>query len=664
MVSKLFSLLFSVLFVFNLNAQNWTRIDTIFAPGGVTVKDFTAPVFGDLDDDGDFDLVLGNIDLEVEYFENIGSASQPKFLKDETMFASIYAGGYQFTNSDYPALADLDADGDLDLVIGGYNGLKHYKNTGSSTSAEWTFDSLFANVNEETGTDPRPAFADLDDDGDIDLIVGTGESLFGGPDAGICIGFRNTGTPQSPVFERDDALVTGIPDVGLNAYPALADLDNDQDYDLLIGRDGATFYYYKNTGTPSSPVWTSNNLFSVVETTNYWKDPTFVDLDGDSDLDLVYGTANGNLYVYENTGTISSPQFAYNNSYFKVIKTDGYSSASFADFDNDGDLDMISGSALEGIVYIRNDGTASSPSFTKTNFLSLNPGTFASPVFIDFDNDGDYDIVSGNNMGTLILYENNNGTFTANTNAFPGIDIGWGSIPAFADLDDDGDEDLLVGGDDPNTSKFYLNDGNNNFTENTTMLAGVSFPRGTSPVFTDIDNDGDYDLFIGKTFGGAIDFYENTGTRKEPVWQLNNALLEDISADQNAHPGFADLDDDGRKDLILGEYNGNLTFYKNNFAPTSVETVAEIPEEFLLEQNYPNPFNPVTEIRFQIPASTFVKLSVYDILGNEIKTLVNEVKNAGSYNIRFYAGNLASGIYLYKLKAGDIVLTKKMILQK
>jgi photosystem II stability/assembly factor-like uncharacterized protein len=90
----------------------------------------------------------------------------------------------------------------------------------------------------------------------------------------------------------------------------------------------------------------------------------------------------------------------------------------------------------------------------------------------------------------------------------------------------------------------------------------------------------------------------------------------------------------------------------------------EIPSQFILEQNYPNPFNPSTTIRFQVPSSSFVNLKVYDVLGNEVATLVNEEKLAGSYEVNFDAKGLSSGIYFYTLNAGSVIETKKMILLK
>ncbi len=85
---------------------------------------------------------------------------------------------------------------------------------------------------------------------------------------------------------------------------------------------------------------------------------------------------------------------------------------------------------------------------------------------------------------------------------------------------------------------------------------------------------------------------------------------------------------------------------------------------YKLNQNYPNPFNPVTSIKYSIKENTNVYLSVYDILGREIRSLVNENKNPGEYEVKFDAGGITSGIYFYRLKAGDFIQTKKMLILK
>ena len=95
-----------------------------------------------------------------------------------------------------------------------------------------------------------------------------------------------------------------------------------------------------------------------------------------------------------------------------------------------------------------------------------------------------------------------------------------------------------------------------------------------------------------------------------------------------------------------------------------IEVEVEIPGEFSLSQNYPNPFNPVTNIKYSISSRQFVTLKVYDVLGNEIATLVNEELSAGEYEVEFDAAGLSSGIYIYRLQAGTFIETKRMMLLK
>ncbi|MEW5798168.1 MAG: T9SS type A sorting domain-containing protein [Bacteroidota bacterium] len=98
--------------------------------------------------------------------------------------------------------------------------------------------------------------------------------------------------------------------------------------------------------------------------------------------------------------------------------------------------------------------------------------------------------------------------------------------------------------------------------------------------------------------------------------------------------------------------------------PTSVNNKSEVPAEYVLSQNFPNPFNPSTTIAFQIPRRGFVTLKVYDVLGKEITTLVQEERSAGRYTVRFDASSLASGLYFYRLRSDNNVSIKKMILMK
>lgn len=112
----------------------------------------------------------------------------------------------------------------------------------------------------------------------------------------------------------------------------------------------------------------------------------------------------------------------------------------------------------------------------------------------------------------------------------------------------------------------------------------------------------------------------------------------------------------------------NYDFIINNWmasTPTGTDDFEEkVPADFALLQNYPNPFNPSTQITFSLPERSNVTLKIFDILGKEIATLVNETKSAGTYNVNFDASKLSSGVYIYSIQAGDFAESRKMLLMK
>jgi hypothetical protein len=115
--------------------------------------------------------------------------------------------------------------------------------------------------------------------------------------------------------------------------------------------------------------------------------------------------------------------------------------------------------------------------------------------------------------------------------------------------------------------------------------------------------------------------------------------------------------------IFAGTLNHGV--YRSSESTTSIENDnINSPATFALEQNYPNPFNPSTSIQYRVSNNSQVSIKVYDVLGNEVATLVNEQKPVGTYEVKFNAAGLSSGIYLYKLQAGSMVETKKMLLLK
>ncbi|NWF51281.1 MAG: T9SS type A sorting domain-containing protein [Ignavibacteriaceae bacterium] len=146
---------------------------------------------------------------------------------------------------------------------------------------------------------------------------------------------------------------------------------------------------------------------------------------------------------------------------------------------------------------------------------------------------------------------------------------------------------------------------------------------------------------------------------------LNNnvqTIIDSILIDQN---------DNVRLNFVLGSVQlatvwlDDISIVETFTGTTDVSLDNELqPKDFTLFQNYPNPFNPRTTIKYFIPTSEFVTLKVYDVLGNEVATLVDEYKTAGSYEVDFDAAGLSSGVYFYKLQSGSFVESKKMIYLK
>jgi len=152
-------------------------------------------------------------------------------------------------------------------------------------------------------------------------------------------------------------------------------------------------------------------------------------------------------------------------------------------------------------------------------------------------------------------------------------------------------------------------------------------------------------------------YYETSDSGLVAYWKFDE--LEDLGINSDGADDVRDLSIYGNHVDLEGD-----TFIEIG-GPTDVELYSyEIPTEYSLEQNYPNPFNPSTKIEYRIPEQSFVQLKVFDILGNEVATLVNEEQSSGTYRADFIGNDLTSGIYFYKIKAGGFIETKKMILLK
>ncbi len=117
-------------------------------------------------------------------------------------------------------------------------------------------------------------------------------------------------------------------------------------------------------------------------------------------------------------------------------------------------------------------------------------------------------------------------------------------------------------------------------------------------------------------------------------------------------------------DRALSDYEISITWNKELGLVTGIEEDEIIPKNFALKQNYPNPFNPDTRIKYKIPKSSFVLISVYDVLGRQVAVLMSETKHAGNYAVEFSGDKYPSGVYICKMVAGDFTDTKRMVLIK
>jgi len=165
-------------------------------------------------------------------------------------------------------------------------------------------------------------------------------------------------------------------------------------------------------------------------------------------------------------------------------------------------------------------------------------------------------------------------------------------------------------------------------------------------------------VFVGASFWGIGKTFQGTWARR--FYNPNiNSLGEAFNLDSLSSAGIF-----GYMKKITNLWADPSLKLKYDITLDAEGIVSEIPNDYVLSQNYPNPFNPTTNIKFRISEYECVSLKVYDVLGSEIVTLVNQEKSAGNYKVEFDGANLTNGIYFYQLRAGNSVETKKMLLLK
>ncbi|MCB0648400.1 MAG: T9SS type A sorting domain-containing protein [Saprospiraceae bacterium] len=578
--------------------------------------------FEDIDFDNDFDLFIGSNDGRIKYFENTGSSQIPNFKLISNFFEDIDIG---FTSS--PTFADLDGDGLNDLIVGSYQeGYFWHKRRDSLSSTFEFIDTL----RDQAGSIIKPGsifytsyLVDIDHDNDLDLFTGSS-------DPGISF-YRNIGTKNAPVFLLEQQEFISTDNFLDFIHPVLVDIDKDNDYDLFFGSNFGAITYFKNNGTPTNPKMELEKIQIPLDYLDfgYYATPTLIDIDNDGDQDLLVSPDYGKLFYYfENTGTASSPFFTYRHDHFINDWINFGSYPTWADLDGDGDIDLIGGNSSREVYFYENSGTALVPKFIASlqikDNMSSNVNAYR-PQFADLDDDGDFD-----------LY------YVARNGDLPDV--------------------IRKYGNDGTARNYKFTSTNDTLKDDSGQLIGdydMYFQ------FIDFDRDMDLDLMIGGAEGKVI-YYENVGTKALPSFHLkgNNFIPVAGSGNDRAIPFLTDIDDDTDMDLFLGRFQGGLFFYRNLEFPIVSGVDHQDQAQFQLLQNHPNPFSNTTSINFYLSASTNAKIVIYDMAGRLIATPLNQKLSPGMHTLVLDDFNLQPGYYLYSLITSQGQSTKKMLLIK
>ncbi len=379
---------------------------------------------------------------------------------------------------------DVNDDGLADVIIGDndYNNVTLVVNGGTVPQDNALMDSIDANYPSTDVSIDLPTFVttyyeDVDMDGVKDLIASTTElSLKTSENTRGVWFYKNNGTDDLPdfVFQTEGFLQNDMIENGSGSIPLLVDINNDGLIDLLIANDfnylndgnlfspnSSQINYYENVGTPTNPVFKLNKKdWNSFSNSGYPAriSPTFGDLDGEGDKDMITGTKNGRLYYYENSGgtgamnfSIAQYQLMDNNGDF--ITVSNYATPELFDLDGDGKLDLIIGQGNGPILFYRNIGTSTSFSFQLENTDLGGIGATINKAVPRFTrhNDTTYMIV-GSEDGTLSFFDDIDGNIAQGDNfhlissTYLGIDTKEVSAPIIGQLRNDNSYDLFVGG--------------------------------------------------------------------------------------------------------------------------------------------------------------------------------------------------------------------------
>ena len=383
----------------------------------------------DADNDGDKELLLGDISFpNMTLLTNGGNCKTAWMNKQDNYFPSY---DFPVDLPVFPAAFSIDVNQDslMDLIFApnaifnsaDKNAILYYKNIGNSSKALFKLEerNFLVNNTLDIGKGASPAWADINADGLLDLVVGNyGDFIETGKIPSGLFYFENNGSINNPSFvlkDKDFLNLNRFNEVSRDFSPVFADLDGDGDQDLLIGDEMGKLFYGENVAGKGKPFRMDQFVYPFMEIdVGLYAVPFIYDVNKDGLPDLLIGERNGNINFFLNTGTVSKPFFdanadlAPNITRWGGVNTNkpGYFTGSSAPvvFQTSQGIHLLTGSEDKGLLLYNTSDASSSFPLIESQLNLLKNGFQVKPAIADINADGYYELLVGNARGGLQLY--------------------------------------------------------------------------------------------------------------------------------------------------------------------------------------------------------------------------------------------------------------------